>query len=60
MNTISCPGCGHLHPNGIGISMCGCSDCHLLSMDPAVLGDEARRRLTELRAMARHESEDKG
>lgn len=52
MNTISCPGCGHLHPNGIGVSMCGCRDCLILSMRPEVLGDEARARLAELRRIA--------
>lgn len=49
-STIHCP-CGHLHPNGIGATMCGCKDCHLLTMDYAILGDAGRARRDEIRRL---------
>ena len=28
-----CPTDGHVHPNGIGVRICGCPDCDLLWTD---------------------------
>jgi len=37
--------------NGIGATVCGCKDCHLLTMDYGILGEAARARWAELRRM---------
>lgn len=40
--------CGHVHPSGIGASICGCGDCHLMWMDYNILSDEAKARFRDL------------
>lgn len=44
-NKMKCPTCGHVHPNGIGIAMCACDDCHLIWFNkPDLLSEKNAKR----------------
>lgn len=49
----TCPSCGHLHPGGVGLSLCLCGDCYLWfgSIPRVSLSEKAAARLKELVAM---------
>jgi hypothetical protein len=46
-----CPTCGHIHPGGLGVSMCGCGDCLLLfgGIEFDLLAPPFQERYRELR-----------
>ncbi len=52
MSNDRCPTCKHMHPEGVGLFLCGCKDCFLLFGDVpfAHMGEEAQARVLALHA----------
>jgi hypothetical protein len=44
-----CPDCGHIHPSGIGVSMCLCDTCALIWFDkPELLTKENKDKYNKI------------